>query len=364
MRPVKAGLIACALLVSAVGGCSAASHLDAALRPPTLATYEAAQTPLVAKAVPAPKVQLGIDIDWYSFPGEEVTNTAKADVAYVKSLHANAISVSFPFFMHGKYSNRVFGTSSTPSPYQLAVLAATAERAGLYVSIRPLLDEKSLGTSRVFWTPKRPAEWFASYEHFLLTYAEMAQAMHIPEFINGTEFVGFGGYRSWNTLNKALRRVYKGRIAYANNWGQKTVRGQGGKGVQETVDAYPAMPRLPDNTSLSRLSSSWDAYDRTLPSGTVETEVDISAVKGAYGVPYRGTWKDLTQLQPYIQTRWFTAACNALVTDRMGGIYFWALGFGEPLNVAPGLHNPASWVDGPGSQAISDCFMRLGQQGA
>jgi hypothetical protein len=361
MRPIHAGLVAMAILASAIGGCAAVSQLDVALQPPSLASYQAAQTPLTAKLIPAPRVQLGIDIDWYSFPGEEVTNTAKADVAYIKSLHANAISISFPFFMHGKHSNRVFGTSSTPSPYQLAVVAATAERAGLYVSIRPLLDEKSLGTSRVFWKPSRPAQWFASYEQFLLTYAEMAQAMHIPEFINGTEFVQFGGYRYWNTLNRALRRVYKGKLAYANNWGQKTVREQGGKDVQETVDAYPAM-RVPTDSSTSRLTASWDAYDRTLPAGTVETEVDISAVKGAYGAPYQGAWKGLTQLLPYVQTRWFTAACNALVTDHMGGVYFWALGFGEPLNVAPRLSDPASWVAGQGARAISDCFTRLGSQ--
>jgi hypothetical protein len=89
-------------------------------------------------------------------------------VQYVLSLHANAISVSFPFYMTGKDVAGVYASDETPSPGQVALLARDAEQAGLYVSIRPLLDEKSLGSSRTGLRPRHLAAWFASYQQFLL----------------------------------------------------------------------------------------------------------------------------------------------------------------------------------------------------
>ena len=108
-------------------------------------------------------------------------------MAYIKSLQANSVSISFPFFMAGPSSSAVYAKNTTPSPAQLAVLVNNAEAAGLYVSIRPLLDESTLGRSRVHWSPDDPAAWFVSYQRFLLPYAAMAQREKVPEFIVGTE---------------------------------------------------------------------------------------------------------------------------------------------------------------------------------
>ncbi|MGO8957671.1 MAG: glycoside hydrolase family 113 [Streptosporangiaceae bacterium] len=339
-------LLAVALLGSAVAGCVAA---PAPAKPAAL----------VYRTVPAPAVQLGIDIDFYTYPGQDVAAAASADVAYVKSLHANSISVSFPFFTPGPGSSTVEGTNATPPPAELALVASTAERAGLYVSIRPLLDQSSssIGISRTTWKPADPAAWFASYRKFLLPYVAMAQRARVPEFIDGAEFTAFGGSRFWNGLVTALRAVYHGTVVYANNWGIP-LAGNGGAGVRESVDSYHPL-QLPVHASLARVTAGWRAYDRTLPAGTVETEIGIAAVPGAYALPYQNYWKG-APLVPEIQTRWFTAACNAAASERIGGLYFWSLGFGQALHSPPTAAAPTSWVAGPGARAISSCFQRLG----
>jgi len=340
-------LVAMALLASVVGGCVAAPTV-----PP------AKPVALIYRSVPAPAIQRGIDVDFYTYPGQHVAAAASADVAYAKSLHANALSVSFPFFTPGAGSSTVEGTNATPSPGDLAIVVSTAERAGLYVSIRPLLDQssRSIGISRTTWKPADPAAWFASYRTFLLPYATMAQQARIPEFIDGAEFTVFGGSRFWNGLVAALRAVYKGTLGYANNWGIP-LAGNGGAGVRESVDSYHPL-KVPAHASLARLTAGWRAYDRTLPAGTVETEIGIAAVPGAYAEPYQSYWHG-ARLVPVIQTRWFTAACDAAATDRLGGIYFWAVGFDQALGSPPTAATPTSWVDGPGAQAISSCFQRL-----
>ncbi len=241
-----AALVAVAVLGSVIGGCVAAPAPAAVKRPkPTKLSYQ---------PVPAPAIQLGIDVDFYTYTGQDVAAAAKADVAYAKSLHANAISLSFPFFTPGPDSSAVIATSATPTPEDLAIVASAAERAGLYVSIRPLLDQSSgsIGTSRTTWKPAQPAAWFASYQKFLLPYAAMAQHARIPEFIDGAEFTAFGGSPYWNGLVKALSGIYKGTLVYANNWGIP-LAGNGGTGVRESVDAYhplnlpPCQPRPRDD---------------------------------------------------------------------------------------------------------------------
>ena len=51
-------------------------------------------------------MQLGIDIDLYTYPGQDFAAAAATDIAYIASLHANSMSISFPFFMSGPHCGR------------------------------------------------------------------------------------------------------------------------------------------------------------------------------------------------------------------------------------------------------------------
>lgn len=357
MKTSRVTLTGVLLLALVVGACSAASRIGA-LQPPSEATSGAAKASLIQFIqVARPAIQLGVGIDFYTYLGQDVLSAAEKTVPYVKSLHANAISISFPYFMRGEHASAVYASPETPSPAQLAQVASVAEKAGLYVSLRPLLDEFRIGKSRTDWKPDNPAKWFASYTRFLLPYAEMAQQTHIPELIEGTEFSLFGHSRRWNRLVGALRKVYTGTLAYDSNWGIP-IRNSGGSGVAEGVDAYQPMA-VPANARQARLTAAWTAYDRTLPQGTVEFELDIAAVRGAYRRPYQVSGWNEAKLAPYIQVRWFTAACDALVRAKLGGIYYWAVGLGQSTSIPPTLSEPGSWVDSPGATAVAACFKRI-----
>jgi hypothetical protein len=102
-RKVLAGGATLAVLVA---GCSAAGHLKMLDPPPTPASR-----PLPSTA----RMQLGVDIDAYTYPGQDIGAAAEQDIAYVESLHANAVSISFPFFMTGRLANSVHAGPATPS---------------------------------------------------------------------------------------------------------------------------------------------------------------------------------------------------------------------------------------------------------
>jgi len=341
MKTIYRVCLAVAALAVIVAGCTGASHIKA-LQPAT-----PPQAPLLRVPAVLPAVQLGVEIDGYTYPGQDVAKAAQQDIAYITGLHANSVVISFPFFMDSPDSVSVHATPATPTPQQLAVIVADAQNAGLYVVVRPLLDDGNLHTSRTLWSPANQGAWFASYRTFLLPYAAMAQADHIQEFVVGTEFSRFARSRYWAPLDAALSRVYSGTLAFANNWGSAFLEGAGGN-VIETVDAYPPLspPLLP----------AWEAFDRALPAGTVETEVGIAAVSSAYRAPYRPSWPT-SVLDPAVQATWFSNACRAALATHLGGIYFWDIGLGKISR--PTLADQGGWAYSAGAQAIEQCFAQV-----
>jgi len=341
MKKILLGALA---VVVVVAGCTAAAHLRA-LQPRQLPASPPLTIP-VSEIVRRPAFQLGIDVDAYTYPHHDFSSAAAAVVAYARSLHANSLSISFPFFMSGRYSSHVFASSRTPTPTELALLVIDAEQAGLFVSLRPLLSETNIGHSRVIWKPAHPAAWFANYQRFLTPYARMAQANKVGEFFVGAELARFGDSRRWDGLDRALARIFHGELAYSNNDTRGLSRSSGGRLALKTVDAYhPIHPPF---------LRGWKSFDRQLPADTVLSEVSIAAIDGAWRQPWVHRSLD-ARINPLVQARWFTAACRAAIATGLDGIYFWAV----PLSTrfpGPTPTTPGAWGHSPGSAAIARCF--------
>jgi hypothetical protein len=339
-------LLAALGLVVLVAGCTAASRLHQ-LQPPAVPKSH----PVTLPADSPPMFQRGIDIDAYTYPGQHVAAAAKVDVAYIKGLHANAVSVSFPFFVSGPKAGGVHATSATPTPAQIAVLVRVARAAGLRVTIRPLLDEGSLRQCRCTWAPAHPGRWFVSYQDFLLPYAVAAQSAGADVLVVGTELNRFSHSSLWVPLDWAVRSVFHGQLACDSNWGRVN-RFTGACGLPasgQAVDAYPPMP--------GNVGTGWRLFDALLPRGITESEVGIDAVAGAYSQPYRHYWPGAT-LAPRVQAQWFTAACHAAMAGHLGGIYFWPVGLGGDPGAGPTAAFQGAW-GGPGARAISRCFAMI-----
>lgn len=348
--------VTCAAMSTLVG-CAAAHPIRAVVT----ATTPKVQGRAHATASLATQARLrGIDVNFYMGnlgPGNTVANESPSLVGYVKSLGANALSVTFPFFESAPTSSTVVRRSATPTPAQLKILLLDAHKAGLYVVLRPLLDESSLTISRVHWTPPSLSTWFASYRHFLMPYVHMAQQIHVNEFSVGAEFNVFAASSRWRSLDASVRRVYKGRLVYANNWDALPIIASDGGGVREEVDAYPPFP-VPNGASIAVLAQRWTRWAAQLGARTVLSEVGIAAQAGEYRHPW--DWGSSSRpIVHRVQVRWFTAACHAVRADNLGGIYFWAIPFGSSLTQPSGRANPGSWVATPGAAAIKSCFSSL-----
>lgn len=323
-----------------VAGCAVATHVKA-LQPPHHHKI----------VIPSGGTfQRGVDLDVYTHPGQNVPATARADIAYVKGLHANAVAISFPFFMAGRHASAVYTTPSTPTPAQLATIITIAHQAGLYVSVRPLLDEHSLGFCRCQLTLRHPRAWFKSYSSFLLPYAIAAQKAGAQQFFAGAELSTTAHFLQWARVNAALARVFHGKITYTENYNPGIRYGAYG-GAGQTVDAYP--PLSPP------FLRGWEQFDAGLPEGAVLSEVGIDAVAGAWHRPYKHAWPHPV-IDPGVQARWFAAACRAARVEHLGGVYFWAIGFwlGTRPGAGPMPTLQGQW-GGAGAQAVSQCFAQI-----
>jgi hypothetical protein len=356
-RRALTGAVALGLGVS---GYSAAAQLGplppaAAASAPSASAHPAQPRRVV---IPKPKIQLGAGIDLYTYAKQDFAKSSVSEVAYLKALNANSVMASFPFFISGKASSTVFAKPSTPTPAELAVFAQTAASAGLYVVLRPLMDQSAIGESRASWAPHHPQAWFASYQSFLLPYATMAQQVGIPALYVGAEFSRFQKSPYWAPLDKALRKVFKGTLLYANN-GPGLRAGTAG-GAHQSVDAYPDIP-VSNTATVARLTKAWKYLDKHLPHHNVLSEVGIAGVAGAFRKPWFHHWPN-PKIDPTVQVRWFEAACQAAAAQHLGGIYFWAIGFGkDELETPLSATHQAAWEVGPGEQAIAACFKQVGQ---
>jgi uncharacterized protein YjbI with pentapeptide repeats len=342
---------------------TAAKVTTASTAPPKKTTAAASTPP-----------QYGIDvytIDNCSSPAEWQT-LATNEMASIKSLGANSVGITIPFFTPSPTSNTVFTANvctqpgalvslQTPSPARLAVVVQAAEAEGLQVLIRPELQEANLFVGwRGSIAPTSTTAWFASYNQMLRPYLEMAQANGVTRFSIAVELASLTSSPLWNTNIAAARAIFKGKLVFDSNW-----LSNGGKvfsGVATGEDAYPDIPNATPSTTVATLLKQWEITNRYLPFPTAKSdvsldEVGISALDGAYrdSCCYSTPGSTFNQT---IQAHWITAACQFLKAEKLAGIYFWGafLTFNSGnLLTQPYPQNP--WAFQPATQtAIRACF--------
>lgn len=280
---------------------------------------------------------------------------------YVKSLGANAVSISFVFYTGGAGSDGVHPGEDTPSPGRMAAVVAAAHARGLNVTLRPLLDERNLlpHAWRGSFEPSNRARWFASYQRFLDPYLRMAQQAHVERFVIGTELVLLEPDPHWQELVAAARRVYHGELGYSANWASFARQAPVVR-VPIGLDAYLRVP-LGDDATAGQVEAAWEqkfaSIHRSIDyRGLILDEVGVAAQAGAYRHPYRWS-RDWLPLNTTVQERWVQAACRFAQRHQIAGMYFWKLGFdADPQHPEVADSDRGEFIGRPAASAIRACF--------
>ncbi|MFS4417562.1 glycoside hydrolase family 113 [Maribacter sp. 2307ULW6-5] len=150
----------------------------------------------------------------------------QAQVDEVVRMHANATAV-MPFgFMRSTDDPEIvfntdrqwFGETTEGARQYMDLL----QNNGLHIMLKPQIWvwRGAFTGTIAMQTEEDWKKLEASYERFILAYAQLAQEQNVPLFCIGTELGQFVGSRPdyWSRLIAKIRAVYHGQLTYAANW--------------------------------------------------------------------------------------------------------------------------------------------------
>jgi Glycoside Hydrolase Family 113 len=314
--------------------------------------------------------QLGIDVYWVANttdPADVIHAKARRIINYAVSLHANSISVTFPFYTYGVHSDTLLRRKTTPTPADIAIFLAQAAKSRIRVTVRPILNEDVLIKAHAWRgtiAPAHPAAWFASYTKLLLPYAKVAAAGHAKTFVVGAELNSLETSSHWPALIRAVRAVFPRELAYDENTSDFAAHDDHLPLATFGVDAWPPF-NLPDSATVTQLTRAWSAWLGThtlaVRRRAVLSEVGLAAIAGAYRDPSRWNGIGTPKIVPRVQANWYRALCAAVVRERIGGgVYWWEASFdANPAHPAAFKSDVFTFLGRPAQDVVSRCFAKL-----
>lgn len=132
----------------------------------------------------------------------------------------NTISLDVWWMTDSPSADVLHPYSASVSDTELADEIALARGAGLQVDLTPLFYCAGCdGGFRGAIHPSNPTAFFASYRAFVEHYAGLAQAASVDTYLVGSEMSSLERYTAlWRGLIGQVRRTFRGRISYEENW--------------------------------------------------------------------------------------------------------------------------------------------------
>jgi hypothetical protein len=207
----------------------------------------------------------------------------------------------------------------------------TSHGHGLKVMLKPHIDSFS-GDWRGTFQPTEPEIWFANYTEVMETFAQIATEENVEILSIGCEFVELTTSEftaDWKELIQSVRKVYKGPLIYAANWGRESQHVEFWDALDFIgIDAYYELTNKHDPT-LDELLSAWAPYLLEIESfhlnwqrPIVLTEIGYRSLDGANMHPW--DWGSTGEIDLAEQ-----ALCYQAVIKIFGekswfeGIYWW-----------------------------------------
>lgn len=159
-----------------------------------------------------------------------------------------------------------------------------------------------------------------NYEEFILLYANMAAEENVELFCLGTELYGFANERTefWEQLIIKIRKVYTGKLTYAENWDKVGKITFWDQLDYIGVDAYFPLSNG-KSPNIEELRASWKPHKSQLKE--LSEKYDRKIMFTEYG--YRNT--DFATKQPWDSSRKEISVNNDLQSNALMALYqeFW-----------------------------------------
>jgi hypothetical protein len=282
--------------------------------------------------------------------------------AALRATGANYASVMVTQYMQTYTSNTIapetattpgYNSSTDPlSPTDAAVVAAiqNLQAQGLTVFLKPQVDSLD-GTYRGDFAPTNPTAWFASYQTFILHYAQLASQNGVGGLIIGTELASLSksAYLSyWTNIISQIRAQYPDlTLAYGANatsatdefttvsfWSQVDIIGVDGY-FPLTDQANPTVAQLvaawTDNKNGLNIVQALKNVQSTYNKPLIFTELGYVSAAGTNEAPYSSAASGAAY-DPTEQENCYEAFFEVFSqqTSWMKGVFWWAWSVSPP----------------------------------
>jgi hypothetical protein len=160
------------------------------------------------------------------FPYDDERPRYRRDMAEIRELGANAVSLNFNWFMETIDSPTVYAgvadrNNQTPDDTVLAQAINDAHAAGLKVMLFPTIYIMRLAPTE--WRGRiQPADWdvwFNSYRALVLDLARLSERFGAEYLCIGVELLSTEHFNDrWRRLIADVRDVFAGKLLYSCNW--------------------------------------------------------------------------------------------------------------------------------------------------
>ncbi len=160
----------------------------------------------------------------------------------------------------------------------LDYMTLVAHRAGMRVLLKPQiwLRGGQFPADVRFRNESDFRAWWSSYRQWILHYARLAERNGTDLFAVGTELQGVTGREAdWRRLIAEVRRVYRGPLTYAANWGQEA----------EGLRFWDALDYVGVDAYYPLAESQGDTSEKTLEANAAKLAARLEEFQRRWGKP-------------------------------------------------------------------------------
>ena len=211
----------------------------------------------------------------------------------IKALGLQRVTFISTWYQATLTSSTFARSEATPTDSALRTAIAAARSRGLRVALKPhvdLPDDSWRGDIK----PADRAAWFANYQSFVNTYAELAQETGATTFIVGTELASLSTDPRWTLIISDVRSRFSGTLTYAANWDEAPQIRFWNLLDEIGIDAYyPLTANQQGTTSVNELRNGWKTPKQQLAKLATRwkkpvrfTEVGYTRHRGTTATPW------------------------------------------------------------------------------
>ncbi|MGA2891041.1 MAG: cellulose binding domain-containing protein [Terracidiphilus sp.] len=272
------------------------------------------------------------------------TGAATTSTDQLVQTNANYASVLVTQYVQTGTSTTIApDATKTPLDDQVAFAIQGFHNQGMKVFLKPHVDSED-GTWRGAFEPTSVPDWFASFQTFIVHYAQLAQENNVEGLVFGTEYktLSVAANESyWANIIAAIRAVYSGQLLYGAN-------ASGPADEFSTVSFWPLVDIIgvdgyvglttQDDPTVAQLVSAWtdstenggynavaafENLSSTYSKPVIFTELGYESTPGTNTEPWNSSLSD--GYDPTEQADCYEAffAVFSQQTSWMKGVFWW-----------------------------------------